>query len=123
MVVVNILSAFLIAVLAGMGIGGGGLFVVYLTLILSMEQLASQGLNLMFFILSSFTSLFVHFRKRKINVKLVLLISVMGVLGSVAGSFLVHTGGGELAKKCFGIFLIAAGILSFIKSGKKQGEK
>lgn len=44
-------AAFLTALLAGMGVGSGGLFVVFLTVFLDYPQLAAQGLNLYFFIL------------------------------------------------------------------------
>ena len=43
-------AAFLTALLAGMGVGSGGLFVVFLTVFLDYPQLAAQGLNLYFFI-------------------------------------------------------------------------
>ena len=45
MVVVDLLASFSIAVLSGMGIGSGGLFVIYLTLVSSTPQLAAQGLD------------------------------------------------------------------------------
>ena len=47
------------ALLAGMGVGGGGLLVLYLVFIKDMGQTMAQGLNLVFFIMSLF--LYIHF--------------------------------------------------------------
>ena len=45
----DILVSFLIATLSGLGIGSGGLLVIYLTLLDGMPQLRAQGVNLVFF--------------------------------------------------------------------------
>ncbi len=44
---------FITALLAGLGIGGGGLLVIYLVLWTNCEQLSAQGINLLFFLFSS----------------------------------------------------------------------
>ena len=48
----TILITFLLAALSGMGVGGGGLFVIYLSLFTNTPQLTAQGMNLLFFLLS-----------------------------------------------------------------------
>ena len=55
--------------LTGMGIGGGGLLVLYLTAMDGVGQLAAQGCNLLFFVYASAASLFVHNKKRNLNIK------------------------------------------------------
>ena len=47
----NAVTSFLIAVLSGLGVGSGGLLVIYLTLVEKVPQLTAQGTNLIFFIL------------------------------------------------------------------------
>ena len=44
------ISAFLTGILASMGLGGGMILILYMTLIAGMEQLTAQGVNLLFFI-------------------------------------------------------------------------
>ena len=46
---VNAIVSFFAAVLAGMGVGSGGIMVVWFTLAASMPQLEAQLLNLIFF--------------------------------------------------------------------------
>ena len=71
---------FLIAVLMGMGIGGGGLFVIYLTLCLNYGQVLAQGTNLIFFVLSILFSNLVHNVNPKIpKILLGALLIVSGI--------------------------------------------
>ena len=53
MIWIDIAFTFVFAALAGMGIGSGGLLVLYLTLIRGTPQLSAQGFNLLFFLFSS----------------------------------------------------------------------
>lgn len=109
---------FLIAALAGVGVGGGGLYILYLTAIEKLPQLQAQGLNLLFFITSAGTSLLFHFQKRKLNFPLILLISAVGIPGSLLGSFLASRMDTDLLSKAFGIFLLLCGTRTLF--GKRQ---
>ena len=55
MQIVHIVAAFFIALLSGLGIGGGGLFTVYLAFVGGAPQLSAQGFNLIFFFYELFT--------------------------------------------------------------------
>ena len=44
------LAGTLSGVIGAMGLGGGGVLIIYLTLFLGMEQGIAQGVNLIFFI-------------------------------------------------------------------------
>ena len=46
----DILAAAVAALLTGMGMGSGGVLVIYLTLWAEIEQYTAQGLNLLFFL-------------------------------------------------------------------------
>ena len=55
---VSFIVALITSVLSGLGIGGGGLLVIYLAFFTDTPQITAQGINLLFFIFSSiiFTS-------------------------------------------------------------------
>ncbi len=108
----NIIVGFLVAMLMGMGVGGGGLFVIFLTLYLNYGQINAQGTNLMFFIIAIFASFFIHMRKRRLNYKQILLMSVIGSIGSVIFSGLVTYVNPEIPRKMLGGLLILGGIAS-----------
>ena len=115
----NIIASFAIALLSGMGIGSGGLFVIWLTLAENTPQLTAQGLNLLFFIFSSGASLTVHLTKRKIAWGAVALLTITGVGGALIGGYISGLINAAAMKKLFGAMLILSGLVSLMK---KRGE-
>lgn len=118
----NFIVSFLIAVLSGLGIGGGGLFAVYLALFGDAPQLAVQGMNLLFFIFSAGASVTVQLYKQKIAFLSVAIMIVFGVLGVFAGVAAARVLPEEYLRRAFGIMLLAGGILSFRSSIKKEND-
>lgn len=109
-IMIEFLIIFLIASLAGLGVGGGGLYALYLSLWQKMPQLQAQGLNLAFFIISAGTSLLFHLRKRRFNFPLIALICAVGIPGALLGAFLASRLDGILLSKIFGAFLTVCGV-------------
>lgn len=104
--------SFAVALMAGMGIGSGGLLVSFLTVSENLPQLSAQGLNLFFFIFSSLASSAVHAKKRLLDLKAVSLLGALGALGALAGSALAHLLPAALLARAFGIMLVASGFMS-----------
>ena len=73
---IDFAAAFIVAVLSGMGVGSGGLFVIWLTMTTDFPQLTSQGLNLLFFLFASGASMLVHLTKRTILWGVVAVLTV-----------------------------------------------
>ncbi len=105
-----------VALLSGLGVGSGGLLVVFLTEFRGVSQLFAQGVNLMFFIFSSGASTAVNLRKRNICYGAVALMTAGGVLGAVIGAFIASAVSPKLLKFGFGIMLLAGGLPGLIKS-------
>ena len=116
MAFVDMMAALFMGALSGMGIGGGGLLVIYLTLIRGAEQINAQGINLYFFVFASIAALFIHCRKRRIDYSLVLLLSALGMPVSLLGSLLASVTDPYLLRKIFGIMLIIAGGISLVRT-------
>ena len=53
-------------VLSGFGIGGGSLLMVWMTAVLSMEQRAAQGVNLLYFLPCAACALIFHIKNKQI---------------------------------------------------------
>lgn len=109
MVIVDFVAAVLLGALSGMGIGGGGLLVIYLTLIRNVGQISAQGLNLFFFIFASAAALFVHITKRKIPFGILFYCSVFGMAAAYFGAAAANAVNPALVRKVFGGMLIVAG--------------
>lgn len=119
----DLLASVLIAVMAGLGIGGGGLLIIYLTLIKQMPQLPAQGINLLFFLCAAASSLIIHFKQKRIDYKLLLLLAPLGVLGSIFGSYVAARAAPLLIRKIFAGLLIVSGIIELCKRGKNSSAK
>ena len=100
---------FLIAALMGMGVGGGGLFVIYLTLCMNLPQYTAQGTNLFFFIMAGIGALCLHLAKRKIFKWHVILMTFFGGVGSVISSLFLSHLDPSYARITLGIILIMGG--------------
>lgn len=105
--------------LAGMGVGGGGLLVIYLTLVKDTEQLAAQGINLAFFLAGALPAIAVHICKRHINYPLAITLGLLGAAGSLCGTALAGVLGGALLQKAFGALLALTGVRALFAKDKK----
>ena len=117
----DIIAAFLISVLAGMGVGGGGLLVLYLVFVKEMGQLEAQGINLVFFVFAALSALVYHTRKRQIDWRLVMILTVTGAIGVLGGSSLARALSPEVVRKIFGWLLMVCGATVLV--GKRKNKK
>jgi hypothetical protein len=116
-------AGILISLLAGLGIGGGGLLVVYLTMAKDIPQIQAQGINLLFFVIAGSASLIVHIKKRKLEFKTILAMIIFGSPGAVAGSLIANSVDGGTVKKIFGGFLLICGIIELFSKREAGGEQ
>lgn len=114
MLVYNILAATAAAVLAAMGVGGGGLAVIYLVLVLGAEQKAAQGINLIFFVIASLCSLPFHAKKGRIKWRISAVFAVTGAIGAVIGCLFGAGTPARTVRTAFGIFLIVSGAIALL---------
>jgi len=120
--IVDIIAGLLFGILAGMGVGGGGLLVIYLTAFDGIGQRSAQGVNLFFFIFASAASMLYHINKRKINLPLVLLCSISGCIFAVLGSYVATAVDPHILKMFFGAMLISAGAFTLWKNFFGRGK-
>ncbi len=109
----TILSSFFSGVLGAMGLGGGTILVVYLTLVLNAEQTAAQGINLLCFIPTAILSVIVYGKKGLIEKKTVFPLILFGLIGAGFGFFVLEKIPADFLGKLFGGFLIVLAIREF----------
>lgn len=116
--------SLIIATLSGMGVGGGGLLVIYLTLFENTDQIIAQGANLCFFIAAALTSTIYNLYKKKIVWKTTLVLSISGAVFSLLGAWVAGIINPQILRKIFGAMLIVSGFLSLLSafSKKKQNK-
>ena len=96
--------------LAGIGVGGGSLLMVYLTLVLGMTHPEARLLNLLFFLPCAIISCFFRWRDGKLDFKKVLPAILAGCIAAGGFSYLSGFLDVALLKKLFGGLLIITGI-------------
>ena len=80
--VIEILTAFLCAALSGMGVGGGGLLLIYIAMFTDTPQKEAQLYNLIFFMCASASALLLHVKKRRLDLRVISLLALSGVPGA-----------------------------------------
>lgn len=97
-------------ILGAMGMGGGGILIIYLTLMANVPQATAQGINLIFFIPSALIALIIYCRKKLIIWKVAIPAAALGVLGGILGATLSSVMQSDLLAKLFGALLLVMGI-------------
>lgn len=118
--IIDFIASLLIGVLTGLGVGSGGLFLVYMTLVRHAEQIVAQGLNLAFFIYAALASIAVNFYKKRIDLRVLIFISLFGVGGVFVGSYILPFISPVIIKKIFGGVLICLSLATFFISPKNK---
>lgn len=109
----------LFAILTGLGVGTGGLYILYLTELLNIPQKEAQGINLIFFFTCILSASVFNLFKRRIVKKALVPLLFFGTLSSFLTSFLVKDVESDILQKLFGVFLILLGSVGLF-SGKKN---
>lgn len=108
--VISVIVGTVLGFLAGLGIGGGSLLILWLTFVLGMPQETARGINLLFFLPAAVIAIL--FRRKQGNVDFRQLFPAMlfGCLAAALCSWLAGYLNLELVKKLFGALLIATGL-------------
>lgn len=113
-----LLAGLFSGILGSMGLGGGGILIIYLSLFTDTKPLTAQGTNLLFFIPIGILSLIIYSIKKQIKWKITLKIALFGIIGAIIGIFLADYIGGNITQKIFGGFLCIMGLTEIFKKQK-----
>ena len=100
----------LLGFLAGLGVGGGSLLMLWLTLVLGMSHDIARGINLLFFIPTAAISCLFRKQQGTLQLKQLLPAILAAMAASAAGNMVASFVTLTLIKKAFGILLIFAGL-------------
>ena len=114
-------AAFGAGALGAMGLGGGSLLLLYLTLAAGVEQLEAQGINLLFFLPTGLLAVSLHSHSRLIRWKIALPAIAAGLAGSLAGSWGAGLLPQEWLRRLFGALVLALGLRELWAARKRPG--
>ncbi|MGN0977823.1 MAG: TSUP family transporter [Faecousia sp.] len=96
--------------LSGLGIGGGSLLILWLTLALGLEQQTARGINLLFFLPAAAISCLFRWKQGAVDLKTVLPAAAAGCIAAAVCTWVGTRLDLELLKKLFGGLLIVTGL-------------
>lgn len=105
--------AVILGFLAGLGVGGGSLLILWLTMVAGMEYPDARTVNLLFFLPSALIATLFHRKQGTVQLKKIGPAIIWGCIVAGICSIIgqhIHT---EMLKKLFGGLLLLTGIREF----------
>lgn len=110
----------LLGFLTGLGIGGGSLLILWLTLALGFDPAAARGINLLFFLPAAAISCALRRRQGDLNLRLCLPAMISGCAAAALASWVSAAVDTSLLRKPFGILLLATGLRELLYRPKND---
>lgn len=106
----EILIGVISGIVTGLGIGGGTILILLLTIFLNIEQHTAQATNLIFFIPTAIITIIMSMKKKLILYKEANQIILFGIVGSFIGAYISSNIENMILRKIFGIGLMIIAI-------------
>lgn len=106
--------------LAGLGVGGGSLLVLWLTLIVGIDHPQARIINLMFFIPAAIISSIFRWKQGALDFKKVIPAILAGCIAAAGFSWLTRYLELNILKKLFGGLLLFAGLREILYKKKSK---
>lgn len=110
--------AIVLGFLAGLGVGGGSLLMLWLTMAVGMEYADARTVNLLFFLPSALIATLFHRKQGTVKLKKILPAIVFGCVAAALFTFVGRHINTDLLKKCFGGLLLFTGIRELLYKPK-----
>lgn len=107
---VALIVGTLLGFLSGLGVGGGSLLILWLTLVLNMNPSAARGINLAFFLPAALFSSFFRWKQGALKLSVVIPGAISGCVAAVLFTWLGLKLDLNLLKKGFGGLLLVTGL-------------
>ncbi len=102
--------ATVLGFLAGLGVGGGSLLMLWLTGVVGMEYADARFVNLMFFLPSALMATIFHCKRGRLPFRKILPAIICGCAAAAVFSFIGNRVDTAIIKKIFGGLLILTGL-------------
>lgn len=107
---VMLIVGTLLGFLSGLGIGGGSLLILWLTMVLHTDPLTARSINLLFFIPSALVACALRIKQGNLKIKPLLPAIIAGCAAAAVFSWISTVLDVAILRKLFGIVLVAAGL-------------
>lgn len=112
-------AGLLLGYLAGIGVGGGSLLILWLTLVVNMEQATARSVNLMFFLASAGAVSVFRWNQGTLELRKILPAIITGCISAAIFAWVSKQINVENLKKLFGILLLITGAKELLYRPRK----
>ena len=117
--VVSVIVGIALGFLAGLGIGGGSLLILWLTFVMHLDPQTARGINLLFFLPSALAAILFRRMQRAVDFRKILPAILSGCAAALILSWLGSDMDLALLKKLFGGLLILSGLRELFYKERK----
>lgn len=103
---IEIIFGIIAGMVTGLGMGGGTILILLLSLFMDLEQHMAQATNLVFFVPTSLAAIFINIKQKNVDGKVALIISIFGVIGAMIGAIISEKISSDALRKYFAIFIL-----------------
>ena len=100
-----IIFGLISGIVTGLGMGGGTVLILLLSLFMGVEQHIAQATNLVFFVPTALAAIAMNLRQKNVDIKLAINISFFGIIGAIIGAIISNNINSENLRKYFAIFI------------------
>lgn len=116
---VAVIVGIVLGFLAGLGVGGGTLLILWLTLVLETDPEIARMINLMFFLAAAGAVSLRRLTKGALRFQKILPAALAGCAAAAVASLLAQNMDVTLLKKAFGILLLVTGVRELLYRPRK----
>ena len=106
----SIIISSALGLLAGLGVGGGSLLILWLSSVLGMDHSTARAINLLFFIPAACISCLFRWKNGSLDFPTILPAAIAGCTFALLGSWISIVIDTSVLQKLLGILLVATGI-------------
>lgn len=114
----EIFIGLIAGVIGSLGMGGGTVLILLLSVYSGIEQHIAQGTNVIFFAPMAITAIIMFIKQKRINFKIAIPICIWGLIGATIGANISSKMNVGVLRKFFGGFLILIAIYQIYSSFK-----
>ena len=119
----EIIIGLIAGIVGGMGMGGGTVLILLLSIFCNVEQHVAQGANVIFFVPTAIAAIIIFIKNKNLRIKVGLPICLWGLVGTTIGAIISSRMNVDVLRKCFGVFLLVIAtyqIYSLYKRYRKE---
>lgn len=119
----TLLLSAVLGLLSGLGVGGGSLLILWLTLVCKIDYPVAKYMNLLFFLPPAFISVAAHFVQKKLRIGQILPAAVAGCIAAAVFTLLSSSWDTSILRKLFGALLLITALRELRYKKQQSGSK